>query len=64
MAEARLEESGSGLAPADDGWFVLNVRYAMWLTFDTRGSLCVFERFDAWTFGYEVSALTRRRHRT
>jgi hypothetical protein len=26
MAEARLEDNGSGLAPADEGWFVVNVR--------------------------------------
>jgi uncharacterized cupin superfamily protein len=30
--EAQLEESGSGLAPVTDGWFVVNVRDAMWLT--------------------------------
>ena len=28
VPEARLEDSGSGLAPADDGWFVVNVRDA------------------------------------
>ena len=27
-----LEESGSGLAPAGDGWFVVNVRDAEWMT--------------------------------
>jgi uncharacterized cupin superfamily protein len=32
VPEARLEDSGSGLAPAADGWFVLNVRDAEWLT--------------------------------
>lgn len=53
MPEARLEESGSGLAPASDGWFVVNVSDAMWLTFDTRGSLCPFESFDAWAYGSE-----------
>jgi uncharacterized cupin superfamily protein len=43
VPEARLEDSGSGLAPVDDGWFVVNVRDAMWLTLGTRGSLCDFE---------------------
>ena len=43
MPEARLEDSGSGLVPAGDGWFVLNVRDARWLTWDARGSLCSFE---------------------
>jgi hypothetical protein len=26
MPEARLDDSGAGLAPASDGWFVVNVR--------------------------------------
>lgn len=49
MHEARLEDSGSGLAPATDGWFVVNVRDAMWLTSETPGPLqpsgaeCSFE---------------------
>ena len=43
MPEARLEDSGSGQVPAGDGWFVLNVRDARWLTWDARGSLCSFE---------------------
>ena len=36
--EARLEDSGSGLAPITDGWFVVNVREAMWLTSETSGA--------------------------
>lgn len=47
MPEARLEESGSGLAPAGEGWFVVNVRDAAWLTME-RGSVCVFEAPNAW----------------
>ena len=43
MPEARLEDSGSGLAPAADGWFVLNVRDAEWWTTEAFGSGCVFE---------------------
>ena len=43
MAEAQLEDSGAGLVPAGDGWFVLNARDARWLTWRTRGSLCSFE---------------------
>lgn len=48
MAEAQLEDSGSGLAPAGDGWFVVNARDAQWLTSEggdkqTSGSECVFE---------------------
>jgi uncharacterized cupin superfamily protein len=41
--EARLDDTGSGFAPADEGWFVVNVRDAEWITSDTFGSGCVFE---------------------
>jgi uncharacterized cupin superfamily protein len=48
VGEARLEDSGSGLAPASDGWFVVNVRDAQWLTSENgekqpSGSECSFE---------------------
>jgi uncharacterized cupin superfamily protein len=43
VPEARLDDSGSGLAPASDGWFVVNVRDAAWMTSDTTGSATVFE---------------------
>ena len=48
VPEARLEDSGSGLAPASDGWFVVNVRDAQWLTAENSekkppGSDCRFE---------------------
>ena len=51
MSEARLDDSGSGLAPAGDGWFVVNVRDAAWLTSETAttsekrssGAECAFE---------------------
>ena len=42
MAEAPLESSGSGLAPATEGWFVVNVRDAEWWSSDTRGAACWF----------------------
>src|SRR3954471_12142415 len=53
VSEARLEDSGSGLAPVTEGWFVVNVRDAMWLTSETAagtadagrpsGAECSFE---------------------
>jgi uncharacterized cupin superfamily protein len=48
VAEARLEDFGSGLAPATDGWFVVNVQDAEWLTSENgekrpSGSECAFE---------------------
>jgi uncharacterized cupin superfamily protein len=48
VSEAPLEDSGSGLAPAGEGWFVVNVRDAQWLTSEKgdkkpSGSECSFE---------------------
>jgi uncharacterized cupin superfamily protein len=48
MSEARLEDGGSGLAPAENGWFVVNVRDAEWWTSKTFGSACRFESSDAY----------------
>ena len=46
--EAHLEEGPSGVEPADDGWFVVNVREAAWRTHDAFGSSCRFESREAW----------------
>ncbi len=48
VPEARLDDSGSGLARAGAGWFVVNVRDAQWLTSERgeqrpTGSECSFE---------------------
>ena len=48
MPEAPLEDAGSGLAPAGEGWFVVNVRDAQWQTAENDerrppGSDCRFE---------------------
>ena len=48
MPEAKLEDSGSGLSPTSDGWFVVNVRDATWLTSENgdkqpSGAECSFE---------------------
>jgi uncharacterized cupin superfamily protein len=48
VPEAPLQESGSGLAPTGEGWFVVNVRDAMWLNSEggekqPSGSECSFE---------------------
>ena len=41
--EAPLEDVGTGLAPAGDGWFVVNVSEAAWVRNDAFGARCVFE---------------------
>ena len=43
MNEARLEQTGAGLIPAEEGWFVLNVRDALWVTGEKFGSVCLFD---------------------
>jgi hypothetical protein len=36
--EARLKDVGTGLAPVTEGWFVVNVRDAAWVTNETYGA--------------------------
>jgi uncharacterized cupin superfamily protein len=43
LEEARLDDVGAGLAPVTEGWFVVNVRDAAWLSNDAFGARCVFE---------------------
>ena len=43
MREAQLEDSGSGLTPVTQGWFVVNVRDAEWWFSERRGARCAFE---------------------
>jgi uncharacterized cupin superfamily protein len=48
VPEAPLTDADSGLAPAGEGWFVVNVRDAAWLTSENgeklpSGSECSFE---------------------
>lgn len=43
VPESRLEQTEVGLAPAGDGWFVLNARDAGWLHAEGRGARQVFE---------------------
>jgi uncharacterized cupin superfamily protein len=48
VQEAPLEDKGSGLTPAGEGWFVVNVRDAEWLTSENgdkqpSGAECSFE---------------------
>ena len=64
MPEAPLEDSGSGLAPASDGWFVVNARDAQWLTSEKggkkpSGSECAFEsgKFEFPQFGVRLHLL-------
>jgi uncharacterized cupin superfamily protein len=43
VPEARLEQTAYGLTAATEGWFVVNVREAAWMTNEYFGEACVFE---------------------
>ena len=43
MPEARLADTGAGLAPQSDGWFVVNVADVTWMRHDVFGARCNFE---------------------
>jgi uncharacterized cupin superfamily protein len=45
--EARLEQTDSGLKPASEGWFVVNVGETAWAVHDAFGSGCTFESREA-----------------
>ena len=59
MPEAQLNDYGSGLAPAGDGWFVVNARDTAWWVTSELGSVCVFESPKAWfpQLGIKLSVL-------
>ena len=43
MSEAPLERTEHGVAPAGDGWFVLNAKDARWYDRGPRGAVMTFE---------------------
>ena len=43
VEEARLERTDEGLAAVTDGWFVVDIREAAWVTNEAFGAACVFE---------------------
>ncbi len=57
--EARLVQQEGGLAPATDGWFVVNVRDSVWLANDHFGTCCIFEGDDICfpELGYTLAVL-------
>jgi quercetin dioxygenase-like cupin family protein len=46
VPEARLEQLDTGLAPVTDGWFVVSIPDAAWVTNEALGAACVFESDD------------------
>jgi uncharacterized cupin superfamily protein len=58
--EARMDETESGLSPAGEGWFVVNVRDTAWVTHHAFGSGCVFEGRETASFpelGINISVI-------
>jgi uncharacterized cupin superfamily protein len=57
--EAPLAQTGNGLVPEGEGWFVMNAREARWWHHDTFGSSVTFEGNDAHfpQFGINVQVL-------
>lgn len=47
VEEARLEQLEAGLTAVTDGWFVVNIRDAPWVTNEVRGDACIFEGDEA-----------------
>ncbi len=43
VPESKLEKTEHGLVPNGEGWFVLNMRDAVWRHVDGRGAVCDFE---------------------
>jgi uncharacterized cupin superfamily protein len=59
VPEARLEQQEAGLTPVMNGWFVVSVPEAAWVTNDVLGDACVFEG-DEVSFadlGYTIAVL-------
>ena len=47
VEEARLEQREAGLTAVTDGWFVVNVRDAPWVTSEGLADACIFEGDEA-----------------
>jgi uncharacterized cupin superfamily protein len=59
VPEARLEPREAGLTPVTEGWFVVSVPAAAWVTSEALGDACVFEG-DEVSFsdlGYTIAVL-------
>lgn len=59
VEEARLEQLNTGLAPATEGWFVVNIRDAAWVTNEAFGDVCIFEGDDVGfaDIGYSLAVI-------
>jgi uncharacterized cupin superfamily protein len=58
VPEAQLEQTGEGLVPKTEGWYVLNAREARWYHVEGRSAFCDFEgEIDFKQLGVNISVL-------
>jgi uncharacterized cupin superfamily protein len=59
VEEARLEQRDEGLTAVTDGWFLVNVPEAAWVTNEALGTACIFEGDEAPfpQVGYTIAVL-------
>jgi uncharacterized cupin superfamily protein len=58
VPEASLEDTGDGLIPTGEGWFVVSAKAARWREGEERGKLTFFEGTgDLWEIGVNVGVL-------
>jgi uncharacterized cupin superfamily protein len=59
VAEARLERLDTGLTAVTDGWFVVGIAEAAWVTNEALGAACIFEGDEAPfpDIGYTIAVL-------
>ena len=60
MEEARLEPRDAGRTAVTEGWFVVDVHDAAWVTSDAFGTACIFEGDEApfSQVGYTIAVLS------
>ena len=46
IPESKLEQTEHGLVPKGEGWFVLNMRDAVWRHVDGRGAALIADDFE------------------
>jgi uncharacterized cupin superfamily protein len=58
VPEAPLRDSGAGLVPDGEGWFVVNAKHARWRDDHPLGKVCFFEAGNEFKqLGFNVSVL-------
>jgi len=58
VPEAPLEDTGQGLIPTGEGWFLVSTKKARWRAGEQRGQLAFFEgSAEFWEIGVNVSVL-------